>query len=355
MKLLIITQKVDKNDSVLGFFHGWIVEFAKHCEKLIVICLYKGEYDLPENVKVLSLEKENGRNRLKYIFKFYKYIWKYRKDYDNIFVHMNQIYVLMGGFFWKIYGKKIGLWYTHKRVNILLKIAEKISDIIFTASNSSFRLFSKKLKVMGHGIDTNIFCPDSYNLDKNIFEIISIGRISPVKKYEQLIDAIELLLLEDIKLEKGFTVKIIGEPITDNDKIYFDLIRKNIKYKKLDNVIHFIGPVSNYEIVNYLRNSKLFLHMSQTGSLDKAILEAMACGVLVISNNDSVKNDLLSNYHNLFCYENVEDLTTKIKNIINMDEDLYKKYREKLRNIVVEKHNLKVLINNIINKININD
>jgi hypothetical protein len=60
MKLLIITQKVDINDPILGFFHRWIEEFAKHCEKITVICLYKGTYNLPNNVKVLSLGKEEG-------------------------------------------------------------------------------------------------------------------------------------------------------------------------------------------------------------------------------------------------------------------------------------------------------
>jgi len=59
MKLLIITQKVDMNDDVLGFMHGWINEFAKHCEKITVICLQKGEHELSDNVKVLSLGKEN--------------------------------------------------------------------------------------------------------------------------------------------------------------------------------------------------------------------------------------------------------------------------------------------------------
>ena len=58
MKILICTQKVDLNDDILGFFHSWIAEFAKQCEKVTVICLYKGEYDLPGNVKVLSLGKE---------------------------------------------------------------------------------------------------------------------------------------------------------------------------------------------------------------------------------------------------------------------------------------------------------
>lgn len=59
MRLLIVTQKVDKNDPILGFFHRWIEEFSKHCEKLTVICLQAGEFKLPANVTVLSLGKEN--------------------------------------------------------------------------------------------------------------------------------------------------------------------------------------------------------------------------------------------------------------------------------------------------------
>ena len=72
MKLLIVTQKVDKNDPILGFFHRWIEEFARHVEFVTVICLGVGEYSLPVNVKVLSLGKEKKKSRLKYIFMFYK-------------------------------------------------------------------------------------------------------------------------------------------------------------------------------------------------------------------------------------------------------------------------------------------
>ena len=58
MKLLILTQKVDKNDPILGFFHRWVEEFARHCEQVTVIALGVGEYDLPQNVRVFSLGKE---------------------------------------------------------------------------------------------------------------------------------------------------------------------------------------------------------------------------------------------------------------------------------------------------------
>ena len=62
MRLLILTQKVDINDDILGFFHRWIEEFAKRCEKVIVICLQEGRHDLPSNVKVLSLGKRELKN-----------------------------------------------------------------------------------------------------------------------------------------------------------------------------------------------------------------------------------------------------------------------------------------------------
>ena len=76
MRLLIITQKVDINDPILGFFHHWIEEFAKTFDKATVICLEKGESNLSPEIKVLSLGKERGRSKLKYILKFLYYIWK---------------------------------------------------------------------------------------------------------------------------------------------------------------------------------------------------------------------------------------------------------------------------------------
>ena len=57
MRLLIITQKVDEDDPILGFFRRWIIEFSKHFEAVTVICLEEGKHVLPSNVKILSLEK----------------------------------------------------------------------------------------------------------------------------------------------------------------------------------------------------------------------------------------------------------------------------------------------------------
>src|SRR3989344_9447325 len=157
-KLLIITQKVDKNDQLLGFFIDWIKRLALKFDKITILCLEKGEFSLPENVRVVSLGKDRGTSKPIQSFNFYKNIFK--NDYDAVFVHMNPIWVILGGPSWKIMHKKIFFWYTHKAVTPKLRLAEKFADVIFTASKESFRLPSKKVIVTGHGIDTGLFQPN---------------------------------------------------------------------------------------------------------------------------------------------------------------------------------------------------
>ncbi|MCD5381655.1 MAG: hypothetical protein LR008_03730, partial [Candidatus Pacebacteria bacterium] len=107
MKLLIITQVLDTEHPILGFFHRWVEEFAKHCEQVHVICLQEGRHDLPDNVTVHSLGKESHQTggatlkrtegtgkvvprvlsrlitKLTYILRFYKLIWQLRHEYDG--------------------------------------------------------------------------------------------------------------------------------------------------------------------------------------------------------------------------------------------------------------------------------
>ena len=161
MRLLIITRKVDINDDISGFFHRWIEKFSEKFDSLNVICLQKGEYSLPSNTKVFFLGKENGKSRIRELYKFYEYIWQLRKDCGAIFVHMNPIYVVLGGFFWKLYGKKIYLWHNHKNGNLITRLAILLSDVVFYTSPQSFSAKYKKSRIMPVGIDTKIFKPQN--------------------------------------------------------------------------------------------------------------------------------------------------------------------------------------------------
>lgn len=342
MKLLIVTQVVDKNDSVLGFMHGWIAEFARNVDELTVICLKKGEHYLPDNVKVVSLGKEGKRSRIQYILRFYNYVWSERVNYDTVFVHMNPIYIVLGGLLWQLLSKKIALWYTHKHVDLKLRVAEKMADIILTASRESFRLTSKKVKVMGHGINIDAFNPSVKEKD-SVFTILTIGRISPIKDYETLIEAANLLV------QKGLNIKVIivGGAGTPEQVPYEQSLKKLVAEKKLGDTITFVGPLPNTQIVSFLERAHVFVNTSGTGSLDKSGLEAMACGLPVITCNESYV-DMLQSYGYMFEKGNAQALSKKIEDYMKKDKETREKVSVEMRDLVVKNHALQSLIPKIV-------
>lgn len=331
MKLLIITQKVDENDDNLGFFHGWLEEFSKNIEKIFVISQFVGNYNLPSNVEVFSLGKENGYSKIRQLFNFYKLLFKNLAKVDAVFVHMIPLWVVLGGPLLKIYRKKVYLWYVHKSVNFTLKLAEKFAEKIFTASKESCRLKSKKIIITGHGIDINNFKSQISNIKYPKFKIISGGRITPIKNYDILIEAARILR------DKGFDfeIKIGGWPIMKDDKVYFEKLKNLIKENHIENKIFFIGAISYYDIAEFYQSGDLFVNLSDTGSLDKMVFEAMASGLFVLTSNEAFKNILPEKY---FVGKNPTEIAEKIIALSKTEFD------PTLRDYVVKNHGLRQLI-----------
>jgi glycosyltransferase involved in cell wall biosynthesis len=284
MKLLIITQVVDTQDSNLGFFHRWIEEFAQHCESVVVICLRKGIHNLPHNVRVLSLGKEERTSRLTRVRRFFSYIRGYKDEYDVVFVHMNPEYIALGGWLWRRWHKKVGLWYAHKSVTRQLSFAMRFIDIVFSVAQDSFRVPTSRLKPVGHGIDTELFKPD---MREGSIEtrLVTTGRISPSKHI------IEMLRVLDVLYERGekFLLTIVGEAITPQEEAYAKKLKGEIEARPFKEKIRMIGPVPHNRLPALLNMQDLFLNFSTTGNMDKAGLEALAVGVPVITTNDAFR------------------------------------------------------------------
>lgn len=338
MNLLIVTQKVDQNDQLLGFFIGWLKRLAGKFENVLVICLEKGQFDLPENVRVISLGKENHLSKPVWLFNFYQYIFRYQKEYDAVLVHMNPIWTILGGWFWRLMRKKIFLWYTSGGVTAKLKLAEKLSHIVLTASKESFRLPSHKVVVIGHGVDTELFKPSlnsqaPASINESI-KVLSIGRIAPIKNYETLIGAAKVLRDQGV----SFSVTMIGEAVLARDKEYEKKLKLKIDNLNLQKYFNFIGKINNQKLVPFYQNHDIFVHLSKTGSLDKVLLEAMATGMAVLSSNESsgfLPPELI------FKENDPSELADKIKKMRNSP------HTHALREYVVTNHNLDNLIEKI--------
>lgn len=335
MKLLICTQKVDSADPVLGFFHRWLEEFAKHVESVEVICLYEGGSDLPANVKIHSLGKEKGGGRLLYIWRFYKYAWSLRRDYDTVLVHMNPEYVLLGGAFWKMSGKKVGLWYMHKSTGIILRTAEKLVEVIFSATKESFRLPSSKLILTGHGIDTQAFCHQE--TDKK-FDLITVGRITRSKNLEFLLEVLDSLLSQGLDIN----LAIVGEPQTKEEILYKKELVKIIEDKKIAKRVFFLGSIPNQALPATLSAAKIFVHAATNGSLDKAVLEALLVGLPVVSSAEGVGSIPLQQWK----VENQSDFIAVVKELLASGDA--NDHGANLKKHVEQNHSLQKLIPKIV-------
>ncbi|KKS07724.1 MAG: Glycosyltransferase [Parcubacteria group bacterium GW2011_GWB1_41_4] len=342
MKLIVITQKVDINDDNLSFFHRWLEKLSGKVERLFVVCLAEGEHHLPKNTTVYSLGKERGYSKIRQLFRLQKFLLKNLPEADGVFVHMCPIYAVASWPLVKIFRKKMILWFLHRNVSWKLKLAEKCVAKILTASEESCRLKNrKKIEIVGHGIDTDFFKPAPFNVQPSAagkLRIISVGRISPIKDQETLIRAIDILFNQ--KNIKDIEVKFFGTPLEKYERIYLEELKDLVKQKQLEGCIEFLGGVSNNEMPEYYQNADLVVNLSHTGSIDKVMLEAMACAIPVLTCNEAFRNILGEKY--LFEKKNPQDLAEKIINLRAAGKDT------SLREIVVKYHNLDNLIGKII-------
>ncbi len=192
MNLLITTQMVDREDPILGFFHGWLVALSPHFAHIHVICLKEGTHALPENITVHSLGKEHGENRLLYVLRFFRYVWQLRNEYDAVYSHMNPHYIVLAGLFWKWRGVRMYLWRNHALMNIKTRIAAWFSERVFyTSPYACTRTFAHAVQ-MPVGIDTNIFHPEQ-NIIPEERSVLFLGRLSGVKRPELFVEATNLL------------------------------------------------------------------------------------------------------------------------------------------------------------------
>ena len=340
MKLLILTQKVDKNDAVLGFFHTWVREFAKHCDEVTIVALGVGEYDLPENVRVFSLGKEKGgQTRFNYIYRFYRYVWHERKRYDHVFVHMNDEYVVLGGWLWRMKGKPIAHWRNHPKGGWMIDLAMRFSTTVYATSPYAYvkRQYSDRVTLMPVGVDTDTFTPTVGGGPPDLRSILFFGRISPIKKVHLFLES--LLLLRDQGVE--FNAQIIGDPHNPEDTAYVAELNNFIREHELSDRVTIAPGIPNRDAPELYRRYGVYVNLTTTGSYDKTIFEAMASGLLVITSNRALEGSLPSVF--LAKEDDPESLAECLKNALASTSKQREEYRQQLREYVIERHSLKEL------------
>jgi len=340
MKLLVITQKYDFNDSNLGVFIDWWNRLAEKIEKVYVLALEKRSEPTMSNMEVIGMGKEKGIGFFRKIFGFYAGLFKTIGKTDAILVHMIPKYVILAAPVALIYKKPIYLWYTGVSAHWQLRLAVVFCKKVFTAHEAAMRVNTPKRIITGHGIDVNKFSISNFSASE--ITILSVGRITSSKQHDFIIRAVADL----IKFGYNLKLKIIGGAIQNYHQKYFEFLKILVKDLKMDEKVKFSGPVFYDKMPGYFQNAEILINAVPFGGLDKVVLEAMVSGVIPLTSNSAFLTVFPKSIAQNLVFKDgdVEDLKIKLKQVL--DKKLYRDevLRHELRNIIVQNHNLDNLI-----------
>jgi glycosyltransferase involved in cell wall biosynthesis len=339
-RLLIITQSIDTHDPVLGFFHQWVAKLAPHYTSITVLCLKKGAFTLPHHVRVVSLGKEESVSRLVYLYRFFKEICRY-KAYDSVFVHMNEEYVLLGGVLWRLFGKHVTLWRNHKQGTWRTRLAVLLVHKVFFTSFSSYTARFKKGVQMPVGVDTEHVLPVS--VERVPQSIVYLGRISPIKNIECLIDAVKILS------ERGivYCLDIYGPEI---DPVYSAFLQDRITRYGIAKNVSFCGVVTPERVSDVYSKYAVCVNMTPSGSFDKTIFESVLCRVFPVVANTSIEIYISSEFRSyvLFDGQSPQSLADTLEKVFVLDEQQRRHVIDTLIQVIKQQHSLDTLVTKLI-------
>jgi glycosyltransferase involved in cell wall biosynthesis len=337
LRLLWFNLVTDADAPIQGFATNWINALAPHCQYLDVITMQAGRIDVADNVRVFSLGKERGHSEPYRAVVFYRLLFNLLRErhYDACFAHMQPLFTVMGGPLLKLYKVPVTMWYTHKSVTPKLQQAERMAHRVVTASPESFRIVSDKVRIVGHGIDTQFFTPAAERQNGK-FTILSVSRISPVKRLETIIEAAHRLAQDD----HDFCLRIVGN-VYPHDEAYARQLHHMVENLNLEDKVEFAGEVPHHAIAQEYQSANVMINMSNTGSVDKAVLEAMACGMPVITANEAFEPILARwGQHLLTPMDAPDVLAERIQRVAAMTVQERTKLGQDLRELVLREHSL---------------
>jgi len=343
MKVVFICQTVDRHDPILAVTVSWIKALASQpqVESVGVIALRKGTYSPPDNVTVHVIK---ARSRLVTLVRFYQKVLSadLRKT-DCFFIHQGGPYPVLLLPLKLLMGKPIYQWKTHPHISPMMRFCARFCDAkVFTATKKSFPADLPNVKVVGHGIDTDEFC---IRRKHKTDDLVTVGRIAPVKRLDV---AIKALARCNRRYGTFYRLNVYG-PTLEKDREYREYLDALVKELELSEMVFFRGAVLQHELPNILNRCSLFLHFSRT-ALDKAVAEAMACGLPIISSNLIVKEILPEELRALLIVpeEDIDKQAEQIHHVLSLDEGRLLDIGETLRTLVVRDHSLTALFDKIL-------
>ena len=197
------------------------------------------------------------------------------------------------------------------KLRFILKHADEVIALTNDMKKEMQKVYNRAVAVIPNGIEIKPIQPTCRSRIRNHLGIandekviISVGVIRPVKGFEYLIRAMNIIIAEmpDTKLV------IIGEGPEKEALI------KLSERMSLDESILFLGEIPNEKIPDYMSAADIFVLPSLSESFGIVNLEAMSVGLPIVASNVGGVPELVVNGENGFLVEpgNITQIAEKV-------------------------------------------
>ncbi len=344
MRLLFFVQMLDPDDANLGFIVQWARALSREVDELVVVSLETRSFDIGENVRVISLGKEDRASKPVQTLRLASHLGReiLGGKVDAVLAHMAPVYSVISAPFAFVGRVPIFTWYTHRHVPAMLRLAEKCSRLCFTASDASFRLASLKKRVMGHGIDMERFSrrPNLVEGREGPLRLLSASRLSPVKRVDVLLEALT-------GLEGDWTLHLAGGVPLDSQRPYEGRVLELAR--SFGGRVRVHGAVPHGDMPRLLGQADAFINLSDTGSLDKGVLEALAVGCTVLTGNEAFRDLLAGTLERTFLEDvSVESVRARLRSLMECARSVLQEDQDLLSERVRREHSLQRLASRLV-------
>lgn len=153
----------------------------------------------------------------------------------------------------------------------------KASEVIVPSGflQNVFAEFGVPSKVIPNIIDLDTFCPSGEKVDEGSFTLVITRNLEPIYGLET---AIRAIVIARGKIP-GIQLKIAGSGPQLKE------LEQLVEAMELEQTVHFMGRLERDEVVALYQGADAMLNPTTVDNMPNSVLEALACGVPVISTN----------------------------------------------------------------------
>lgn len=346
MRVLIINYEMNEDAGVLAWQARVAREFARACEFVAILTERVGRFEPLPNMHVetfadrpLGLPRRFGVALLLNRQAFHL-CRRYR--IEACFVHMASDWAFYLYPTFRLCGIPVLLWYAHGTVTPRLRLAHACASRVVTSTPEGFRIPSRKVRVIGQGVDTDLF-----RLPEELVEprqdLLTVSRVSRRKRIDLLLSVMNYL-----RRKSGvpkLRLRVVGPLLTSDDLAYDAELRMQTWRTGLQDWVEFVGFAPQKYIPAFYRSAFVHLNVSRTGSMDKTVVEALACGCPVLTSNEAFF-DMLRDYPEFIIRDERPEAIAEQVLTLYEKQDQYDPVG--LRALVVGKHDVQSYVQKVL-------